>query len=212
MPTRRTTTAGAKTNYRYFVNAIRDNQISQRQLAGKMGMDPSALNLALRGKRRLQLDEAARLSKLLSLPLDDVLYNAGVELPPEQGKGKGVSVPVTGYVDAEFRVHAGATPGPRKVEAPPVPLRGLEALRIRTAASSADAWDGAILYFRPMEDVEAESIGRMCIVLTAAGDRLVRVLRQGYVRGTYNLAHLNGGLVDEAVKVVSASPVVWMRL
>lgn len=70
----------------WFKGVLADRQISQRQLAFKIGMDPASMSLMLRGKRRMTLHDAEVLAKNLHLRVDEVLYHAGV-----RGLGPGES-------------------------------------------------------------------------------------------------------------------------
>lgn len=205
--------APLKPNYRWFKAALADRQISQRELARQLEMEPSGLNRRLRGYVRLQLADAAKIAKLLEVPVAEVLNNAGLPANSEVVTHGGKNVPIIGWVDKDFVLHEGAPKGsPKTVEAPPVPLAGLAAVRFVTAASEAAAFDGAIAYFRPGKDVPAEALGKMCVVTTGTGAVRVCVVRRGYARGRYNLAPPVGGRVDEGVIVEGAAPVVWLRL
>lgn len=64
----------------WFEDQLRNNQISARQLAKKMEIDPSALSLIFSGGRRLKNDEAAALALHLNVSLADVLSHAGVNM------------------------------------------------------------------------------------------------------------------------------------
>ena len=72
----------------WFKGLLMDRQISQRQLAFKMGMDPASMSLMLRGKRKMNLHDAELLSKHLRVRVDEVLYHAGVRgLGPGESPG-----------------------------------------------------------------------------------------------------------------------------
>lgn len=64
----------------WFEDQLRNNEISARQLAKKMDLDPSALSLIFSGGRRLKNDEAAALALNLNVSLADVLSHAGVNM------------------------------------------------------------------------------------------------------------------------------------
>lgn len=213
MPKRRPTSAPPakpKPNYKWFANKLRENQISQRELARRLDMDPAGLNRRLKGHARLQSAEAAKIATLLHVPVDDVLVNAGVPLA-EHIRPQGDSVPLVGWIDSEFGVHMERVPGVRSVEAPPIPIAGLKALRFQTSASRSDAFDGAIAYFRPEPGVHAEAIGKLCVVTTEAGAIMLRVVRPGYERGRYNLSSTIDGTITANVLLEFAVPVVWLK-
>ena len=51
-------------NAKYFRSALADADKSQRDMARALGVDPSAIVMLLKGKRRIQLDEAQKISRL----------------------------------------------------------------------------------------------------------------------------------------------------
>jgi DNA-binding Xre family transcriptional regulator len=65
---------------KWFKNRLLDRQVSQRQLARRIGLDPAAVSLMLRGQRRMQLSEAAAIARELGCSLNDVLEHAGIEV------------------------------------------------------------------------------------------------------------------------------------
>ena len=194
-------------NYHYFRGLLVDRQLSQRRLAGMMHLDPSAVNYMLRGIRAIKLDEAVELAKILEVPLDEVLQNAGIDVPDFMVQREG-HVSVTGWVDDTFKIRKGKFKGPKKVEAPPTGGRGVEALRCQNNT----AFDGAMMYYSPRAGVAADTIGRLCVVTDLTGEQVVRIVRHGYKRGTYNLGGIMGGVAQENVRLRAASVVVWVRM
>lgn len=72
----------------WFRGVLADRQISQRQLAFKMEMDPASMSLMFRGKRRMKFEDAEKLSKFLRVRVDEILYHAGVRgLGPGESPG-----------------------------------------------------------------------------------------------------------------------------
>lgn len=201
----------AKPNYSWFKNALADRKLSQRELARRIGMDVGCLNRRLTGKSRLQIADAEKIATILAVPPEDVAKNAGLADTWGQSAAGG-KVAITGWVDSELSVHSGKPKGAGKVEAPPIPLDDLKALRFVTAASAAAAFDGAVAFYREAPGVPVAAIGRPCVVTTATGARLLRVLRPGYSRGRYNLAQLFGDSMDSDVVVDSAAPILHFSL
>lgn len=201
----------AKPNYKWFKDALSDRRLSQRELAKRLDMDPGGLNRRLKGKSRLQIADAEKLAIILEVPVADVLRNAGVkdmrDIATEGGR-----VPIIGWVDSELTVHTGKPKGAGTVEAPPIPIADLKALRFVTAASVADSFDGAVAFYREGTGVPAEAMGRPCVITTGTGLRVLRVLRPGYSRGRYNLARLFDTGVDDDVVVDSAAPILHFSL
>lgn len=203
--------AGARPiSTRWFKDVLAEKQITQRAVAHSLQLDPASVSLMLRGKRRLQLDEAAALAQLLGVPLDDVLYHAGID--PTAGAAKG-SVPIMGWIDNEGEVHMRRPDGPRRVQAPQGTPENTVALRYQTE----DATDGAIAFYVPKEEgVDRDCVGRLCVVQIAPagkGPRYLRVVKPGYRRGTWTLTRVrDSGKPVESVELASASPVLWVRM
>ena len=62
---------------RWFQNLLADKRLSQRQLAKRLGLDPAAVSLMLRGKRKMSVTEASELARFLGVEMDEVLLHAG---------------------------------------------------------------------------------------------------------------------------------------
>jgi AcrR family transcriptional regulator len=75
--------------------AIRAAALSQRELAHRIGMDPTALSKALRGTRRLRDEEVAAIAKACGVATAYLVEGTGPEpvLPPENGRDR--AQPVT---------------------------------------------------------------------------------------------------------------------
>lgn len=196
-------------NTRWFREKLADKELSQRKIAISLNLDPAAVSLMLRGKRRMQLDEAAELARLLGVPVDEVLVHAGIEMPSDPK----TSVPIVGWVDEHGEVKMEALEGPRRAMIPNGVGAGVVAVRYRTALTPADALDGWILYYKPSDQISPDALGRLCVVkFTPEGPAIVRIVRRGYDFGTYNLVPWVGqGTAMENVKIGSACPVLWAK-
>lgn len=186
----------------WFEDRIRARKTSQRQLAKLMGMDASAMSLMLNGKRRMSAKEAADVAGLLGVPVDEVLRHAGAPVAVDKRR----SVPVAGYVGPSGEVTFGRALGPRTAVAPADCADGCRALRVQNGC----ALDGWLLFYHPMDGVSLEAVGRLCVVRTAEGEDLLRVVSRGYEPGFFVLGRLLGG-DREHVRLQSAAPVLWVR-
>lgn len=186
----------------WFEDRIRARRTSQRQLAKLMGMDASAMSLMLNGKRRMSAKEAADVAGLLGVPVDEVLRHAGAPVAVD----KRGSVPVVGYVGQDGAIEFGRAMGPRTAIAPSDCADGCQALRVQNGG----ALDGWLLFYHPMDGVSLEAVGRLCVVRTAEGEDLLRVVSRGYEPGFFVLGRLLGG-DREHVRLQSAAPVLWVR-
>lgn len=62
---------------RWFQNALADKRLSQRKLAIRLGVDPAAVSLMIRGKRKMSAAEAAEVAKFLGVSVEEVLWKSG---------------------------------------------------------------------------------------------------------------------------------------
>lgn len=70
----------AKVDTRWFQNQLADRHISQRKLAKLLDLDPAAVSLMFRGRRKMSAAEAAEVSRVLNVDVDEVLRRAGIGL------------------------------------------------------------------------------------------------------------------------------------
>lgn len=191
-------------NKRFFTQVIRDRDLSQRRVAKLMNIDQASLVRAFQGKRRFKTEETAKLARVLSIPLEEVLRNLDVDVSLMHARR---NVAVTGYI-ASGRVEFGKAAGPRRVEAPPNESGvGVQALRY----SDAGPLEGAYLYFRPTDGVPAEAVGKLCVCAIQGGEILLASPRQGSRRACYTLYDVSGRTLLEDVWLESASPIMWIK-
>lgn len=203
-----------KMNARWFQNQLETKQITQRKLAKALKVDPSAVSLMLHGKRKMHLDEAVEFAKLLGVPLDEVLANAGIKTSEVAGSAK--SVKIIGWVDKNLSIHRET---PKGVKSAPSPIVGgdkLSAVRFHTVGSKYEGLDGAVVYFEDRDTIHSDILGKMCLVKlngskTESKEWFFRVIRRGHIPGHYSLYSTTGELLEENVTLRSAAPVVWMR-
>lgn len=198
-------------NTKWLLDQLKRKKMSQRQLAKALGLDQSSLNNIVHGKRKVALHEAARISQILGIPLEEFMEQAGLS-PAISASGAPNTLEIKGWVDGAFNVVWGKPTGPSTVETPDgKPRPELIALRCQTAGSAHESLDGALLFYYQRTDCEPDVLNRLCVV--NFGSRTVlRVVKRGYETGKHNLALINGAVVEESVQVESASPIDWMKL
>jgi transcriptional regulator with XRE-family HTH domain len=64
---------------RWFQDRLADKRLSQRKLASMMNLDPAAVSLMFRGKRKMSAAEAAEIAKLIGVSPNEVLVRAGAD-------------------------------------------------------------------------------------------------------------------------------------
>jgi lambda repressor-like predicted transcriptional regulator len=194
-----------KTNTKWFRDRLAERALSLRQLAKKIDLDPSALSLTFRGKRKMTLEEANQIANLLGVQVTEILRQAGVPVSDDvQG------VRLVGTVDARSVVKA-LTGGAKRIHAPAdVPIEGY-ALQIRAANTFHDGW---VLFVSGDKTAPELMLDRVGVIYLANGDRIVGVMRRGYESDSYNVMPLldmtgTGTLENQSVEAVAT--VLWMR-
>lgn len=195
-------------NTRWFHSQLESQGLTQRKLAQHLRKDPSAISLALKGKRRISLSEATEMARLFCVPIDEVLTQAGIKIhEPKSAK----SLSVSGWIDGEFNVHQEPPKGPRAVPVPVFGGKGIRVLRFQTTGTGLDGIDGALVYYKPTGRVDSGCNGKLCVVEIDGGGVKLATVRNGYQSGTFNLSKMDGKLMEESVILDSASPVLWMK-
>ena len=220
----------------WFESQLERVGMTRKELARQWRRHPSAITFMLQGKRKLKLQEAAQLSELFNVDLNELLFRAGVlpepsrvsngarnrrapnalGTPPRPQKGFGV-VTVSGWVDGLMAVHRGRLPqGVVGGEVSDLGVKGVRALRLQTAGSRFEGLDGGIVYYLSEKDagegIDAESVGRLCVVKLRSGEELLRVVKRGYELRTFNLYLLDGTLSEESARVANTRVVFQMTL
>lgn len=200
-----------KVDTKWFLDAIADRGLSQRGVAGIIGMDRGSFNRLLKGQRNLRLEEADIISRTLGAPVDVVLRKFGLQAE----KPARALLAVTGSVSARTGRIAEKLPAgtPRKAERP------------------TDATDSTLAFFMAAEDtpfhgwtfyadrargVTPAAVSRLAIVKEAGSDRQWLCIPRAAVgeRGKWTLGHWDGrnlGDQPEAVALEWATPVSWIR-
>lgn len=185
---------------RWFQDRIRDAGLSQARLAQMLGIDRAAMSLTLSGKRKMQLEEAARIAEILAVDVDDVLGRAGIRLP----KGP-QTVLITGIVDVNGRVHDKSNPA--RTDPPTGAPSNTTAIRCEDRASVIYGW---VFFFVPKPTVAGDALERVSIVRLIDSTQFLASVARGFEPGAYNLRFIDGRMIENA-RLISASPVLWIR-
>lgn len=70
---------GRSVDTRWFQTRLADARLSQRKLARHLGVDPAAVSLMFRGKRKISAAEAGDIARFLGVSVTEVLLRAGVD-------------------------------------------------------------------------------------------------------------------------------------
>lgn len=191
----------------WFKNLLADRDLSQRQLAKRLQLDPAAVSLLLRGKRKILLEEIERLAQVLDVPLIDVLQHAGL---PEVGGEVMRRIPVAGALNGAGEVEFEAPRTTTYVDAPGDVPHDTLALVARTAGSPLSHIDGAVLFTVKRASL-AECLQRLCVVKPIDADSpVLATIRRGLARDTYRIELACRPPVENA-RIEWASPILWLR-
>lgn len=206
-------TKKANVNTPFLISLLEKKGISQRFLAKKLNIDPSAVFHLLRGTRRLMLDEVSTLAEALGMPIDEVTEHFGVDLGANTEPSVR-DVKVEGWLDGTLTVRLDGLKG-KKVAHSPFPDRDIRALRAQTSGTEFDGLDGALFFYKfsKLQAVDPECVGKLCLVkITGEKEFKLRVMRRSYNSGRYDLCSLGGKVMEESVRVEANHPVVWMKI
>lgn len=190
----------------WFYKRIDAADMSLREVARKIDMDPTALSRTLRGQRRLQMGEVERLADVLSVTLDDVLSHAGVPIGQDRS-----APPASEVINGEGQLDALSPPrtlptGPQGEVASIIRARGVE----KATVALVDAREGPLSpYDQALLVYGGESSGRdgtLCVVALSDGRRIVARFERVTRFGDATLRTLDGAEMTD--QIVSAQPVL----
>lgn len=191
-------------NRRYFDSLLANKKMSLRGLAQRMEMSHSQLSLTFNGARKLQLDEAAKISNIFGEPLYRVVENAGVAVRPMTGK----RVAVIGIVKGDGTIAMHEPGVVERAQAPEDLPVEVAAVQCRTHGTPLEWMDGFIFFCREEASVDQSCLGRFSLCEIAGGQSVVATVKRGYQEGTFNLF---GPFTRENVTLKSATPILITR-
>lgn len=188
-------------NTQWFKDRIADKRLSQRGLARLLGIDHGALSLTLRGKREMKMVEAAEIARLLGVPAEDVMENAGVRI-----QSGGSVLQIGGFVDGHGEVHCANDLGQVKHPGGDLP-QAVDAVLCKTAGSSLDHMNGWLLFrAQAVAGVPADAVDRISLCKIKNGITYLAKPNRSLMRGRWDLT---GPAMDaKAVELEYAAPVL----
>jgi transcriptional regulator with XRE-family HTH domain len=189
----------------WFRDRLADKQLSQRRLAKFLGLDSSAVSLTFRGKRDMKLTEAAHIAQLLAVPVDEVLYHAGV-----MQHSKGAQVSVAGFLESHGEVRS--VVGTEEAFSVPMPagLMGDDyiAIQARTSGSDLEHMDGWLFFGKQPSKISPDAMGKMSFIHMRNGMRFIAMIKRGYKPDRYNLS---GTVNGTDMEVTAAQPIELIK-
>ena len=131
----------------WFRGKLADKRLSQRKLALLMDIDPAAMSLMIRGKRKMSVTEAAEIAKFLGVGVDEVLLRAGAGGVPNGRERREAAARIAAadngwqdVPDVQHKAMNAATSTSATLEIPvPMSDGSLALLRLPRALTKADA-------------------------------------------------------------------------
>jgi transcriptional regulator with XRE-family HTH domain len=193
-------------NKAWFTDKIEQKGLTQKDIAARLDIQAPHVSRLLSGQRRLQINEAVELAKMLDVPLDDILINAGIRLPQSVETASRI-VQIHGFVDADLKVNEATKP---LGKAPG--LTGVKAYRVLRFQTN-NAWDGVLLYYKSTESPRSELIGARAIVkIQGASGLHFRYVKKGYSAGHHRLLNpFTETELETDAKIAEAYPVICLR-
>lgn len=194
----------SEVNRRYFESLMQAKELSLRGLAQRMGLGHSQLSLTFSGDRKMQLEEAAKLSSIFGEPLHKIVENAGVAVRTFVSQ----RVSVIGAMRGDGTVELHGDSVIERTTAPEgLPEEGV-AIQARTGGSSLDWMDGWVFFAAKPNGVDPAILGRFAFCRIHDGPAVMASVRRGYRENTYNL---RGPFSADSVKLDGAAVVMFTR-
>lgn len=189
---------------KFFTDALADKGLSMRVAATKLGMKHhSQLSLTFSGDRRMQLDEAISLARMLGKSLDEIIAKAGH--PDVLKRGKRVSV--VGVLRGTGKVEDVAANTERTIAPEGLP-ESTVAIQARTLESPLQWMDRWVFFCGPKVSGIEDAIGQFCYLKVSRSALVMGTVRHGYEKGTFGIS---GPYTAEAAKIDWAMPVLMTR-
>ncbi|RWE59791.1 MAG: helix-turn-helix transcriptional regulator [Mesorhizobium sp.] len=201
-----------KPNVDWFRRKLEEHRLSQSGLGRMLDIDRSTMSMLLSGKRKLKLEKAADMARILGVTVSDVIENMGIRV--DGIKAGDVSaphlLPFDGWIDDSARVHQEPGGRRKRIDIGVSVEPGATALQFRTPQSNMDVLDGWIVVSGAKREPDDRMVGRGCVVGTKDGEILLRTIRRGYAPGSYNLLRLGSAEPKEA-EIEWYAPILLMK-
>lgn len=190
----------------WFTAQLARKELSQAQMAGRMGVDPVTLSYAVNGSRELKVSDAIKIAGVLDVPITEVMRRWGYEVPESDQP----TAPVLLYAYDDFNVEEANAPVMRAPVPPGFAANGF-ALQVRSAAAVGGFWDGTIVYFEPGQFDESKCWGKLSLVETIDRKRLFGVLSRPHEPGRFRLINPGIRTEIEGFEIAKVTPAHWFK-
>ncbi|MDG4881815.1 helix-turn-helix transcriptional regulator [Mesorhizobium sp. WSM4884] len=86
----------------WFVNKMKERNLTVRSMAGRMGMHYSALSRTLSGERRMQVDEIRKIAEIFDQPVSEILVHLGSSGAPVDAKPRAAQESRPGFAEGHM--------------------------------------------------------------------------------------------------------------
>ncbi|MFO0204006.1 MAG: helix-turn-helix domain-containing protein [Alphaproteobacteria bacterium] len=190
-------------NTLWFRERLQDKHLSQRKLAKMLDIDPAAVSLMFRGRRKMTPHDAHQISVILGVPLNEVMRNAGIEVTEDIH-----NCPIAAHVNELGAVTLMPRGTHDLAKGPADCPVGTYAVQVRSHASIKDGW---MLFVTPAQVPAENNLDQMCLVATADGKQVMAVVRRGYRRDTCNLVLWPSMEILSDAQIAWTSTVLWIK-
>ncbi len=191
-----------------WVRAIlNQRQITQTQLAKELGVSQATLSKWLSGQHPPSAEDYIKVQQM-----HEQLAKPPLKPRGRVSAGKARRVPIVGHVGAGGNFNFGLGHGitDEDTDAPEGSSDKTVAVEIR-GDSLGPMFNGWLAFYDDRHDPPTEELlGKMCIVGTADGRILIKMLRRAKMRRRFDLVAQFGSL-EENVEVTWAAPVIGLR-
>lgn len=189
----------------WLLEQFSQRNLTQAAVAKEMGVDPAGLNITLRGRRKLNLNELSKLSELLHLPAAEIMARWGFPVPLDTPH-----VPLTCYARDDCSVDQAVKPF-ISVPAPPgISLDGY-AIHVKSSDAADTFWNGLIAFFSQGAFDPIHCLGQLCVVSDTDGRSWFGLLARGLEPETFAVKHPANGRCVQGLTVASCAPAAWFR-
>lgn len=189
----------------WFQDQLARKDMTQKQAAEAAGVDPAQLSYAVNGGRGLNLKLAVNLSRVLEVPVAEVITRWGFSVPLDIPQA-----PVKCYALDDCSVELAAQPF-ASVKAPPELPFGAFAVQVRSLSVPNSMWAGMLAFVAQGQYDPSRLFGSIVLAMTTDERSLFGVLSPGYNTGTYNITSLTTPTQATNVELVEALPAGWLK-
>lgn len=166
----------------YFDDLMRERHMSLRRLAELTNQYPAALSRTFNGKRRMKIEEAVAISKVLNVHLNEVILNAGIQ----EVSLKSRKCEIVGRYTAAGMVLLNLPEERTKVAVPEGLPDNVEAIQCMTTETTLSYMDGWTFFMADKADPHT-LIDCFCLVETDDRKQIIGSIRRGYQPGLFNV-------------------------